>query len=119
VLGLTSAFISAGVPVVVASLWPVDDAATARLMKAFYEQLGAGQTVAAALRLAQAQLRRRPETAHPFYWAGFVVIGDGSRVMPLERTPSPVRWFAIGSIILLAFGAILLRSQRRSMVAGN
>jgi CHAT domain-containing protein len=119
VLGLTSAFMSAGVPVVVASLWPVDDAATARLMKAFYEQLGAGQPVAAALRLAQAQLRRRPETAHPFYWAGFVVIGDGSRVMPLERTPSPVRWFAIGSIILLAFGAILLWSQRRFMVTGN
>jgi tetratricopeptide (TPR) repeat protein len=77
VLGLTGAFVSAGVPAVIATLWPVEDRATARLMEAFYAALARGETVAAALRKAQLAVRRNPRTRHPFFWAGFVLVGEG------------------------------------------
>ncbi len=89
VLGLTSAFLSAGASAVVATLWPVDDAVTTDLMKEFYKELARGGTVASALREAQLEIRRHGDTSHPFYWAGFVVIGDGSVTVCLEK-----KWYA-------------------------
>jgi len=80
-LGLSTAFLSAGAPRVVASLWPVDDQATSVLMKRFYElwnpEQGAGIGAAAALRGAQEHVRTTGEGrwAHPFYWAGWVLWG--------------------------------------------
>ncbi len=88
VLGLTSAFLSAGTPAVVATLWPVDDAVTARLIARFYAELSRGATAAAALRAAQTAVRRDPATEHPFYWAGFVLCGEGSVTVPLSPAPS-------------------------------
>jgi CHAT domain-containing protein/Tfp pilus assembly protein PilF len=77
-VGLTRAFLHAGAARVVASLWPVEDEATAALMERFYEALAAGAEPAWALSLAQRALLVRPGTAHPFYWAGFVAV-EGSR----------------------------------------
>lgn len=85
VQGLTSAFLSAGVPAVVASLWPVDDRATATLMRSFYDELAAGRSAASALMAARETLRRDAATRRPFYWAGFVLVGDGSIRLQLER----------------------------------
>lgn len=78
VLGLSSAFLSAGVPTVLATLWAVEDRSAAKLMRAFYAQLAEGSSPAQALAAAQVSLRRERRTAHPFYWAGFVLLGDGS-----------------------------------------
>ena len=75
-VGLTSAFLSAGVPAVVATLWAVDDAVTAELMEQFYRELSGGKTVALALKAAQDAIRGRETTEHPFYWAAFVAAGD-------------------------------------------
>jgi len=77
-VGLTRAFLHAGARRVMATLWPVDDWATAALMERFY---GAGDVAAepvGALAEAQRALIAVPATAHPFYWAGFVSVG-GSR----------------------------------------
>ncbi len=77
-VGLTRAFLHAGARHVVATLWAVDDWATAALMERFY---GAGDVAAEparALAEAQRSLLVVPATAHPFYWAGFVTVG-GSR----------------------------------------
>jgi len=75
--GLTRAFMYAGAGRVVASLWNVDDEATAALMAKFYEGvLKEGQTPSQALRAAQLWMRRQPAWQSPFYWAGFVVQGD-------------------------------------------
>ncbi len=74
-VGLTQAFLQAGAGRVLASLWPVQDRSTARLMQGFYEQLAAGHSEAEALALAQRALLSEPGTAHPFYWAGFVLTG--------------------------------------------
>ena len=74
-IGLTRAFLHAGAASVVATLWPVDDWATAALMERFYERLAAGDPPSRALARAQAALREAPASAHPYYWAGFVLVG--------------------------------------------
>jgi tetratricopeptide (TPR) repeat protein len=85
VAGLTAAFLSAGVHSVVATLWRVDDDVTAELMRHFYGGLADSMSVAAALRAAQLATRADPRTSHPFYWAGFVDIGDGGVSIRLDR----------------------------------
>jgi len=77
ITGLSRAFLFAGAARVVASLWKVDDAATATLMTHFYRGLLVDKLpVVAALRAAQATLRRDARWSSPYYWAGFVLQGD-------------------------------------------
>jgi CHAT domain-containing protein len=76
-IGLTRGFMYAGAARVVASLWKVDDAATAELMKQFYRgMLVKGLPPAAALRDAQTQIRRQARWRSPYYWAAFVLQGE-------------------------------------------
>ena len=76
-VGLTRAFMHAGAPRVVASLWQVDDLATAELMKRFYRaMLVRGLAPAAALRSAQRELAASRRWGAPYYWAGFVLHGE-------------------------------------------
>lgn len=86
VLGLSSAFLSAGVPTTLASLWEVDDARTTDTMKAFYRALADGHTAGEALRRAQAELRARPATAAPRDWAAFTLVGLPEVRVTLRRT---------------------------------
>jgi len=76
-VGLTRAFLHAGAGHVVATLWPVDDWATAALMERFYDGYSRDADPARALAAAQRQLLVQPATSHPFYWAGFVTVGKG------------------------------------------
>lgn len=73
-LGLVRGFLLAGAPTVLASLWMVDDASTARLMRGFYSRLGAGMRPAAALRAAQREMALAG--VHPFHWAAFALHGQ-------------------------------------------
>jgi CHAT domain-containing protein len=76
-IGLRRAFMYAGAPRVVASLWQVDDESTAELMKWFYRaMLEDGRRPAEALRAAQLEMARHPRWSAPFYWAGFVLQGE-------------------------------------------
>ena len=77
VLGLTRAFIYAGSHSVVASLWNVNDTATAELMKSFYANLKKGEPKDEALRQAKLTLLKGKQTTwrHPYYWAPFVLVG--------------------------------------------
>ena len=75
-VGLVEAFLQAGAGSVLASLWPVDDRATATLMEEFHKRAAKGQAPIAALAEAQRILLRNPRTARPFYWAGFVINGS-------------------------------------------
>jgi CHAT domain-containing protein len=77
VLGLPRAWMQAGATSVVVSLWRVDDEATAVLMESFYRALlEERRSKSAALRAAQLTLARDPLWHSPFYWAGFVLLGD-------------------------------------------
>ncbi len=76
-MGLTRGFQYAGVPRVVASLWRVQDRATAELMTRFYRAMWHEKlSPAAALREAQRSLRREPRYRNPYLWAGFMLQGD-------------------------------------------
>jgi len=76
-IGLTRGFMYSGAPRVVASLWNVDDLATAELMKLFYRgMLKDGLPAGAALRAAQLELSRQKRWASPYFWAGFVLHGE-------------------------------------------
>lgn len=70
----------------VASRWKVDDAATGRLMATFYKALKNGTRKDVALQRAMFSVRKDAACAHPFYWAGFQVIGDTA---PLALASSP------------------------------
>jgi CHAT domain-containing protein len=64
---------------VIASLWPVDDRATAALMQHFYEGfVHDGLSASAALRQAQLALAKDDRWRHPYYWAAFVLQGSWS-----------------------------------------
>ena len=73
-VGLVQGFLYAGAGNVVATLWPVADVATARLMELFYGELATGGSETEALAQAQRAALRDPLTAHPFYWAGFTLV---------------------------------------------
>jgi hypothetical protein len=83
VIGLVWALFVAGSPTTVVSQWKVDSASTTALMLEFHRNFRSGsQTVrqsstASALRNAALGLLRSPKYKHPFYWAGFVVVGSG------------------------------------------
>ncbi len=77
IIGLTRGFMYSGAPSVVASLWRVEDRATADLMKRFYQRmLRENLPPSAALREAQISMLKEKTLAHPFYWAGFTLQGD-------------------------------------------
>jgi CHAT domain-containing protein len=76
-VGLTRGFFYAGARRVMASLWRVEDRATAELMARFYRALlTAGRSPAAALRQAQLAIRAERRWHEPYFWAPFVLQGD-------------------------------------------
>jgi CHAT domain-containing protein len=80
ILGLTRAFFYSGARNVAVSLWDVNDSATSALMKAFYENLNRGLPKREALRQAKLGLlhSRNPTWRHPYFWAPFVLVGEGN-----------------------------------------
>lgn len=90
VLGMSWALFIAGSPTTVASQWSVESSSTTQLMVEFHRNLlssatpgGPGLPKAEALRRASLSLLKNSRYAHPFYWAGFVMVGDG--MSPLQR----------------------------------
>lgn len=75
-VGLTRAFLYAGTPQIITTLWSIDDRASTDLMIAFHENLRSGLPSAEALRQAQLDTQKIPGRTHPYYWAAFVLHGD-------------------------------------------
>ncbi len=76
-ISLTRGFMYAGARRVLVSLWPVDDPATAELMKRFYRgMLKEKLNPAAALKKAQLEMMTQPRWRSPYYWAGFTLQGE-------------------------------------------
>ena len=123
-IGLTRGFMYAGASGVVASLWQVDDRATAELMKYFYtNMLQRGMGPAAALREAQNEIRSQPEWSSPYYWAGFTFQGDYDLTIRAEQPVVRSRYqqlvAGVGLVFLLsALGYGFLR-YRRSRIGLN
>lgn len=81
--GLARSFFIAGTRALVASHWKVSEDTTNSLMQDLYLQLSQNdkQSFRSALTSAQETLRTTPNTSHPYYWAPFVLIGDGSTTL--------------------------------------
>jgi CHAT domain-containing protein/tetratricopeptide (TPR) repeat protein len=104
VLGLTAAFVAAGVPATVSTLWPVDDRATETFVSVFYNHLADGETVSASLRGAQRELRLLDDMRHPFFWAAFVIVGDGGiKVHLARRAQTRLQYLGIIPLIVIVF----------------
>jgi CHAT domain-containing protein len=73
---------------VLASHWPVPDDfnATQRLITGLFT-VPSGTSIVDALRVSELKLMDDPQTSHPFYWAAFAAIGDGS--LPVVRKAPP------------------------------
>ncbi|HQS95048.1 CHAT domain-containing protein [Novosphingobium sp. 17-62-19] len=90
--GLVRAFVGAGARSVIASHWPVPDDfdATKRLISGVIESKP-GQGLANGLEGAQEKLMDDPNTSHPFYWAAFVIVGDGAKPLLTALAPQPAQ----------------------------
>ena len=109
-IGLTRGFMHAGASSVVASLWKVDDEATADLMKYFYtNMLKKGMRPAAALREAQNTLRQDPQWSSPHYWAGFTLQGEfkeAIKLPPPTTAPTAVQNAVGGGLLITLLAGI-------------
>src|SRR5215212_3076832 len=118
-VGLTRGFMYAGASSVVASLWKVDDAATAELMKLFYSNmLQHGMKPADALSAAQNSIRQRPEWRSPHYWAAFTLQGEYSQVINTkpEAARAALDWriLVIGGLLLVGIAVWWYRRRAKS-----
>ncbi|MGE0143791.1 MAG: CHAT domain-containing protein [Planctomycetota bacterium] len=108
-LGLLGWPMAAGARGAVASLWPVNQQATADLMAQFHSFAAEGHSAAEAMRRAREVLASSPQYAHPRYWAGFGVFAP----LPSDGTEF-MRWWMWATLGLLAAGGgfALLRARR-------
>jgi CHAT domain-containing protein len=114
-VGLTHSFLSAGSKSVVASLWKVDDRATAAFMGEFYRYMfNEGLSPAAALRQAKLTMMHDKQWSAPVYWAGFVLQGEYENHIAVDRYSSmrlPLMLLLLLS--LSAAGLTLYRRRKR------
>lgn len=89
--GLARAFFQAGTRSVLVSHWQVDSVATTRLMTRTFGHVGTASRrhIAAALQRAQLDLLRDAETAHPYFWAAFTLVGEGRDIGPKALVKIP------------------------------
>lgn len=114
-VGLSHSFLSAGSKSVVATLWKVDDRATANLMTGFYDSmLQKGMPTGAALRSAKLKMMKEKQWRAPYYWAGFVLQGEYTNRIAVEKN-SWIRpgWVLLVLLVLVSSGVIVLHKRGR------
>lgn len=114
IMSLARAFAYSGCPSMVMSLWSVPEKTTANIMVNFYKELRKGETKDAALRKAKLAYLSDDNVegdvlfAHPYFWAGFVPIGD---MKPLNLGQSALKWWHILPVLLLMLIGIFLKKK--------
>ncbi|MBX2929974.1 MAG: CHAT domain-containing protein [Saprospiraceae bacterium] len=107
VMSLSRAFAYAGAKGLVASLWMINEVATARVLQAMYAELNAGAAKPAALRQAKLRYLDDPDVPafekSPYYWAGLVYTGDEASLRWKKCGMPRPTLFALG-VLLLAGG---------------
>jgi len=113
IMSLSRAFMYAGCESIVMSLWRADDIATANIITKFYEELTQGQPKDKALSNAKRTYLEGhdPDYSHPYYWSGFVHIGNPN---PLSFSiPTSRSWILWGIPILFILSALGLSWIKR------
>ncbi|NJP20430.1 MAG: CHAT domain-containing protein [Hydrococcus sp. CRU_1_1] len=75
-LGLAGMAVRAGARSTIATLWDVNDISTTQLMTYFYQKLSDNLPKAEALRHSQQKILQEPSFSHPYYWSGFILVGN-------------------------------------------
>jgi CHAT domain-containing protein len=117
IASLARAFMYAGVPSLVVSLWQVNDQSTSIIMQNFYKHLASGQSKSAALRQAKLDYISNADGlgAHPAFWSPFILIGDDAPVK-LQRKGGGnwLLWIGIGVGALLLVGLGFGMTRKRT-----
>jgi CHAT domain-containing protein len=111
-ISLSRAFSYAGCPSVVMSLWKIPDEVTNQVMTNFYMELKKGKQKDEALKLAQLKFlsgTNDPLYHHPYFWAGFVVMGDAS---PLPG--KSFMWIVYSGLVIVSITIVLFIRKKRS-----
>ncbi|MGQ9800049.1 MAG: CHAT domain-containing protein [Candidatus Saccharicenans sp.] len=107
--GLSRAFFYAGASSVLISLWTVNDQVASQLMERFYLHLKAAQNPAEALRAVKLEMVDSGVVSHPYYWAPFILNGDGDLRIFAPGYPTPL---ALGlSLLGLTAGVLIFRKK--------
>lgn len=113
-VGLTHGFMASGAKSVVATLWKVDDRATAVLMADFYKSmLKDGLSPAAALRSAKQKLRQEKAWQAPYFWAGFVLQGEYNQRIVVDRGTSMGAGLATALTLVFVSVSLTIYQRRR------
>jgi len=116
-INLSRAFNQAGAQSVLVSLWDLSDYSSSMIMPSFYKYLKQGYNATTALRKAQAGFLAgsdKPFT-HPFFWAGFDLIGQDISLSGAPVTfpaPTPLYWVLLGILIISLVMFYLLKRGR-------
>jgi CHAT domain-containing protein/tetratricopeptide (TPR) repeat protein len=113
--GFARALFGSGARSVLAPLWAIDDASAPMFMTGFYRHLASGASESEALRQTQLDFLRDDRLQDPFYWAPYVLLGDGRQSIDLTTRP---RWTR-GSVLLLVSGTILFFVAMLLLVRGR
>lgn len=113
IISLARGFVYAGAKSVVSSLWKVEDHSTSELMGLFYQHLNDGLPKNKALQQAKLDFLQTSSMVEPFFWAGFIPIGD---VSPLY-TPGYkklISYGVLGMLGLLFIGFLMKRRKNQA-----
>lgn len=116
IMSLSRAFNYAGVSSTVVSLWEVPDRETSQIMIGFYKYLEEGESKDVALQKAKLDYLASTDDGalkHPFYWSGFIIIGD---VTPLESGLS-YWWIVLGIGVLALLIFLFWTMQKRAKIS--
>lgn len=110
-ISLTRSFLYTGVRTVAYTLWPVADASGAKITGSMYEKLSQHYRLDDALKDSKLEFLENadPVTAHPFYWAGYVVAGKADRLV-IRKYPRLV--ISLASLIILLTTFLLYKRFR-------
>jgi CHAT domain-containing protein len=115
IFSIARGFSYAGIPNIIMSKWPVSDWSTELLMKQFYRNLKTGMPIDEALQQAKIKYlndnRDNANLLAPFYWGGFVLSGNSTRIDSLKGSNLGYLWY-IGGFLLLAFFVFLFIKRK-------
>lgn len=113
-MSISKGFFHAGVKSTLVSLWPVDDCSTSEFMKHFYTYLQEGDKKDIALKKAKQTYveTAHPSRTHPYYWAGFILIGDNAEVW--SKDYGLIFWLLGAAVLVIIGGATLKKLTHKS-----
>ena len=113
VVSMNNAFLYAGVPNTISTIWSVPDENSKNIMVSFYEQLNTGQSTAEALQSAKKiylDATSNPKLKHPFYWAGFIHHGQATHIAFSNQWN--YLWFGLIGIVGAVLAVFFIRRSK-------